>query len=57
MSRPFWLVNVFEIEVFMAEIVFGNVFSSHTRSMRLEAELRLVDRSFLGISRWVIGGK
>lgn len=41
----------------MAEIVFGNVFSSHTRSMRLEAELRLVDRSFLGISRWVIGGK
>lgn len=54
---PFWLAISFDMWVFEVDSDLGMDFSSQIRSRRLSAVLNPISRVFVGIRRWMMGGK
>lgn len=54
--RPFWLVTIVDIFIWMSEVVLGRIFSSQMRSRREDADFWLIVRFMWGVKRCMIVG-
>ena len=43
--RPFWLVTMVDVFIWISEVVFGKMFSSQIRSRREDADFWLIVKS------------
>ena len=54
--RPFWLVTIADVFIWVSEMVFGKMVSSQIRSRREDADFWLIVRFMWGVKRCIIVG-